>query len=167
MAVNIAAAQLKVAEFPSLVRQMLEEHGLLPRDIEIELTENILLHKDGGRISEALQTFRAMGFSIALDDFGTGYASLSHLSRFPVDRLKIDRSFVRDMCDDAAAYTIVKATIGLAHSLDMAVVAEGIETEDQLVRLRSCECDYGQGYLVSKPLDPACLPAFLSTTVPK
>jgi diguanylate cyclase (GGDEF)-like protein/PAS domain S-box-containing protein len=163
VAVNIAAAQLKIAEFPSLVRQMLEEHGLLPRDIEIELTENILLHKDGGRISEALQTFRAMGFSIALDDFGTGYASLSHLSRFPVDRLKIDRSFVRDMCDDAAACTIVKATIGLAHSLDMTVVAEGIETEDQLAGLRSCECDFGQGYLVSKPLDAACLPAFLGT----
>lgn len=167
VAVNIAAAQLKIAEFPSLVRHLLEEHDLFPRDIEIELTENILLHKDNGRISEALQAFRAMGFSIALDDFGTGYASLSHLSRFPVDRLKIDRSFVRDMCEDAAAHTIVKATIGLAHSLDMTVVAEGIETEDQLARLRSCDCDFGQGYLVSKPLNPACLQAFLGTTVPK
>lgn len=164
VAVNIAAAQLKIAEFPALVRRLVEEHGLSPCDVEIELTENILLHKDGSRISEALQTFRDMGFSIALDDFGTGYASLSHLSRFPVDRLKIDRSFVRDMCDDAAAHTIVKATIGLAHSLDMTVVAEGIETEDQLARLRSCDCDFGQGYLFSKALDPACLPAHLGPT---
>lgn len=165
VAINIAAAQLKMAEFPTLVRQLVEEHGLAPGDIEVELTENILLHKDGGRISEALKTFRAMGFSIALDDFGTGYASLSHLSRFPVDRLKIDRSFVRDMCDDAAAHTIVKATIGLAHSLDMTVVAEGIETEDQWARLSSCDCDFGQGYLFSKPLDPTCLTAFLGTLV--
>lgn len=164
VAVNIAAAQLKMAEFPSLVRQLLNEHDLVPGDIEIELTENILLHKDSSRISEALQAFRAMGFSIALDDFGTGYASLSHLSRFPVDRLKIDRSFVRDMCDDAAAHTIVKATIGLAHSLDMTVVAEGIETEDQLTRLRACDCDFGQGYLFSRPLDPACLPAYLGAS---
>lgn len=163
VAVNIAAAQLKIAEFPAFVRQLLDEYGLSPREIEVELTENILLHKDGSRISAALQTFRAMGVSIALDDFGTGYASLSHLSRFPVDRLKIDRSFVRDMCDDAPACTIVKATIGLAHSLDMTVVAEGIESEDQLERLRSCECDFGQGYLFSKPLDLACLPAYLST----
>jgi len=165
VAVNIAAAQLKMVEFPVLVRQLVEAHGLAPCDIEVELTENILLHKDSGRISEALQSFRAMGFSIALDDFGTGYASLSHLSRFPVDRLKIDRSFVRDMCDDAAAHTIVKATIGLAHSLDMTVVAEGIETEDQLARLNSCDCDFGQGYLFSRPLDASCLPAFLATTV--
>jgi two-component system CheB/CheR fusion protein len=164
VAVNIAAAQLKMAEFPSLVRQLLNERDLLPGDIEIELTENILLHKDSSRISEALQAFRAVGFSIALDDFGTGYASLSHLSRFPVDRLKIDRSFVRDMCDDAAAHTIVKATIGLAHSLDMTVVAEGIETEDQLTRLRACDCDFGQGYLFSRPLDPACLPAYLGAS---
>ena len=164
VAVNIAAAQLKMAEFPSLVRQLLNEHDLVPGDIEIELTENILLHKDSSRISEALQAFRSMGFSIALDDFGTGYASLSHLSRFPVDRLKIDRSFVRDMCDDAAAHTIVKATIGLAHSLDMTVVAEGIETEDQLTRLRACDCDFGQGYLFSRPLDPACLPAYLGAS---
>jgi two-component system CheB/CheR fusion protein len=163
VAVNIAAAQLKIAEFPTLVRQLLDEHALSPHDIEIELTENILLHKDGSRISATLQTFRAMGVSIALDDFGTGYASLSHLSRFPVDRLKIDRSFVRDMCDDTAAHTIVKATIGLAHSLDMTVVAEGIETEDQLARLGSCECDFGQGYLFSKPLDVACLPTYLAT----
>lgn len=161
IAVNIAAAQLKKPEFPAMMERLLEEHGLLPSDFEIELTENILLHKDSSRISEALQTFRAMGFSIALDDFGTGYASLAHLSRFPVDRLKIDRSFVRDMCDDTAAHTIVKATIGLAHSLDMAVVAEGIETDDHLALLKSCDCDFGQGFMFSRPLELSLVPAYL------
>ncbi len=166
VAVNIAAGQLRLPNFPEMLNKMVVGAGLQPKDIEIELTENILLDRSGDQIASVLEKLRAMGFTIALDDFGTGYASLAHLSRFPVARLKIDRSFVREMCGKADAYAIVRATIGLAHSLGMSVVAEGIETEHQLARLRACDCDFGQGYLVSGPLEPTGLRAFLERSAP-
>lgn len=165
VAVNVAAAQLKIPDFPDALNSMVTNSGLAPKDVEIELTENILLDRGGDEVARVLERIRTMGFAIALDDFGTGYASLAHLSRFPVDRLKIDRSFVREMCGNADAQTIVRATLGLAHNLGMSVVAEGIETEEQLARLHACDCDFGQGYLVSAPLEPRDLRSFLEQLV--
>ncbi|MBL0375054.1 EAL domain-containing protein [Rhizobium sp. KVB221] len=161
VAVNVASAQLRQPDFPLKLERMVAQYGLSPRDIEIELTENILLDDRGSQIDLCLQRLNAMGFPIALDDFGTGYASLAHLSRLPVSRLKIDRTFILNMCEDDNAATIVQATVGLAHSLGMRVVAEGIETEAQLSRLQACNCDFGQGYLLSRPLEPAAVSTFM------
>jgi diguanylate cyclase (GGDEF)-like protein/PAS domain S-box-containing protein len=152
LAINVAADQIRTPGFPSILEAMVRSHRMSATDVEIELTENILLDDRGEQIAMALTQLKAIGFSIALDDFGTGYASLSHLSRFPVDRIKIDREFVADICEGPETTTIVRATISLAHALGMKVVAEGIETQGQLALLRRCDCDFGQGYLVSRPL---------------
>lgn len=154
LAVNIASAQIRHAGFAAMLQAAVHRHGLTPADVEIELTENILLDEAGDEIACTLKTLRAAGFSIALDDFGTGYASLSHLGRFPIDRIKIDRGFVSRMCGGQDTCTIVRAIIGLAHALGMTVVAEGIETPEQLAQLQAFGCDFGQGYLFSQPLAP-------------
>lgn len=156
VAVNIASAQIRLPGFASMLEAAVRHAGLAPCDVEIELTENILLDKAGDQIARCLKQLRASGFSIALDDFGTGYASLSHLARFPIDRIKIDRGFVARM-DGGQDRTIVRAIIGLAHALGMTVVAEGIETPEQLRQLQAYGCDFGQGYLFSPPLDPRML----------
>jgi len=161
IAVNVAAAQIRMREFPLFLKAMVDKYGLAPDDIEVELTENILLDRDHLQIAQSLQQLRQMGFSIALDDFGTGYASLAHLSRFPINKIKIDRTFINEMLTKQGASTIVRAMIGLAHNLGMQVVAEGIETHDQLEELRAMNCDFGQGFLVSPPLTGDEVQAFL------
>ena len=152
VAVNVAAAQIRMREFPAMLKATVIKFGLTPDDLEVELTENILLDKDHDQIAHSLRQLRQSGFSIALDDFGTGYASLAHLSRFPISKIKIDRTFIKDMLTKQGASTIVRAMIGLAHNLGMQVVAEGIETPEQYAELRSMNCDFGQGYLISRPL---------------
>lgn len=164
VAVNVAAAQLKLPGFPETIAAALGRHGLQPSALEIEVTENVLLDRSASRIAGALERLHRMGIAIALDDFGTGHASLSHLKRFHVDRLKIDRSFVSGIGSNAGDDAIVRTIIQLAHSLGMTVVAEGIETTAQLHILKSLKCDVGQGYLVSPPLAPADVPNFLSAT---
>lgn len=154
LAVNAASAQIRHAGFAATLQAAVRRHGLVPGDIEVELTENILLDQASDEIARTLKALRRAGFSIALDDFGTGYASLSHLGRFPIDRIKIDRGFVSRMCGRQENSTIVRAIIGLAHALGMKVVAEGIETHDQLAQLQAFGCDFGQGYLFSPPLAP-------------
>jgi EAL domain-containing protein (putative c-di-GMP-specific phosphodiesterase class I) len=139
-------------------------HRLRPRQVEVEITEGVLLDRGAERIAETLAALHRLGVSIALDDFGTGYASLKHLNRFPVDRLKIDQSFVRDIGADPQDAAIVRAVINLAHSLNMGVIAEGVETESQLGFLRLQGCDYAQGYLFSRPLPIADVPAHLQRT---
>lgn len=161
VAVNVAAAQIRRPEFPVMLRAMVESSGFSPETVEVELTENILLDAEHDQVARTLAHLRGLGFSVALDDFGTGYASLAHLRRFPVNRIKIDRSFVRDMSVSEGALRIVRATVGLAHSLGMQVVAEGIETKEQLEELNAMECDYGQGFLISRPLARDELAGFL------
>lgn len=163
VAINVAAAQIRCPDFPSMLRMMVAESGLAPEYVEVELTENILLDAAHDQVAQTLAQLDGLGFSIALDDFGTGYASLAHLRRFPVNRIKIDRTFVRDMSTRADAFRIVRATVGLAHSLGMQVVAEGIETEEQLEILQGMNCDFGQGFLISAPLPRDGLPGFLAT----
>ena len=152
VAVNVAAAQLLTDGFADDVRAALENHGMAPDRLEIELTETTLLDRSSERIVQVLQALGGMGVSIALDDFGTGYASLSHLTQFPVHRLKIDRRFVQGIGTGAAPSPIARTVIGLAHGLGMEAVAEGVETEAQLDYLKGVGCDLAQGYLAGRPL---------------
>ena len=130
---------------------MLFRSGLVPGDLELELTETFLMH-DSNSIAAVLQSLSDLGVRIALDDFGTGYSSLSHLKRFPIDTLKIDQSFVRNLAVDAADASIVRAVIGMGKGLQVRVVAEGVETREQLAFLRKQGCPEGQGYYFSRPV---------------
>jgi EAL domain-containing protein (putative c-di-GMP-specific phosphodiesterase class I) len=129
---------------------ILEETGLDPQYLELELTESILMH-DAKASASLLAALKAIGVQLAIDDFGTGYSSLSYLRRFPIDTLKIDQSFVRDIATNTEDATIVSAVIGMGRSHQQ-VIAEGVETEEQLVFLRSHQCDQGQGFLFSHPV---------------
>jgi diguanylate cyclase (GGDEF)-like protein/PAS domain S-box-containing protein len=151
MAVNISAVELRTKGFVAGVRAMLMQHRLEPADLELELTETFLL-QNAESTAAVLEALKDVGVRLALDDFGTGYASLSHLRRFPIDTLKIDRSFVRDITMDSADASIVRAVIGMGKNLDMRVVAEGVETAEQLDFLRQQGCPEGQGYYFSEPL---------------
>lgn len=162
IAVNVAAAQLKQNDFARTVLSMLGRFRLPATALEIELTENVLLDRASDRISEALHELHHAGVIIALDDFGTGYASLSHLKRYPVSRLKIDQSFVREIQSDFGDAIIARTIISLARNLKMSVVAEGIETEQQFQFLKAHGCDCAQGYLISRPIDRALVEGYLS-----
>lgn len=151
ISVNVSAAQLREPDFAATVAAMLAEHGLPPERLEIEVTETVIFGRFAEQIALTLREFRRLGIRIALDDFGTGYASLAHLKRIQVDRLKIDQSFVRDIEADGDDAVIVRTVIGLAKALGMDVVAEGIETHEQLDFLRRHGCDLAQGYLFGRP----------------
>jgi EAL domain-containing protein (putative c-di-GMP-specific phosphodiesterase class I) len=131
IAVNLSARQLRAPKFPELVERVLSETGLNPHCLELELTETALMAQGDCAIS-ALHALKAMGVALAIDGFGTGYSSLSYLKRFPVARLKVDRSFVRDIVTDAYDAAIAYGIIALAHSVGLAVVADGVETAEQL-----------------------------------
>jgi diguanylate cyclase (GGDEF)-like protein/PAS domain S-box-containing protein len=154
VAVNLSGVQLQHDAFVALVRQVLEETGLDPRYLELEVTENFLM-RDPEASASYLQDLRQLGLSIAIDDFGTGYSSLAYLTRFPINKLKIDRSFVNNVCQDAQNREISRTIISLGHTLGMQVVAEGIEEAGQLEFLRREGCDEGQGFYISKPLPKA------------
>jgi EAL domain-containing protein (putative c-di-GMP-specific phosphodiesterase class I) len=144
IAVNLSARQLRAPQFPALVERVLSETGLDPGCLELELTESVLMAQADSAIS-TFDALKAMGVVLTIDDFGTGYSSLSYLKRFPVARLKIDRSFVRDIVTDAYDAAITYGIIALAHGVGLAVVAEGVETTDQLRVLRDSGCDEAQG----------------------
>ena len=124
---------------------------LTPSCINLEVTETILISEQD-YAQQTLSSLRDQGFQVSLDDFGTGYSSLSHLQKFPVDIIKIDRSFIGYMLSNYDCMQIVKASIGLAHALDKKVVAEGVESEEELIQLLDMKCNYAQGYHFSKPL---------------
>jgi EAL domain-containing protein (putative c-di-GMP-specific phosphodiesterase class I) len=151
LSVNFSARQFQQSNFVSTVAEILTETGLEPEWLELELTEGSIM-KDPEEAIEKLLELRMMGIKIAIDDFGTGYSSLSYLKRFPIDTLKIDKSFVRDVCTDPDDASIVRAIITLGHALDLTVIAEGVETQDQLDYLNSLGCDVVQGFLFSKAL---------------
>ena len=156
VAVNLSPLQFVGTTLLSHVRAALAASGLPPHRLELEITESTLL-ADNASTLETLHALRAMGVAIALDDFGTGYSSLSYLRAFPFDKIKIDRSFVRDMSDRDDCVAIVKAVAALAASLDMTTVAEGVETHDHLVRVHLAGCTAVQGYLFSRPVPAAAL----------
>jgi diguanylate cyclase (GGDEF)-like protein len=151
IAINISAVELRAKDFVAGVRVVLLETRLEPRYLELELTETFLM-QDSKSTAAVLRALKAMGLQLALDDFGTGYSSLSYLRRFPIDTLKIDRSFVRDLTMDADDASIVSAVISMGKSLHMRVVAEGVETPEHLAFLQEQRCPEGQGYYFSPPV---------------
>jgi len=153
IAVNLSAKQFRHADLAAVVKSALDDAALEPGYIELELTESAVMD-DPEQSAATLQALSAMGVHISIDDFGTGYSSLSYLRRFPLDKLKIDRSFIRDLMNDPDDVSIVKAIISLAHSLRLRVVAEGVETAEQLEFLREVGCDQYQGFYCS-PAVPA------------
>jgi len=149
--INVSAVELRAKDFVPCVHAIVTEMGLEPQYLELELTETFLM-QDSTSTSVVLLALKELGLQIALDDFGTGYSSLSYLKRFPIDTVKIDRSFVRDLTTDADDASIVSAVIGMGKRLHMQVVAEGVETPEQLVFLKEQSCPEGQGYYFSRPM---------------
>ncbi|HEY9857676.1 MAG TPA: bifunctional diguanylate cyclase/phosphodiesterase [Stenomitos sp.] len=151
MGVNLSGRQLKQPNFIVAAARLMTEAGIAPEYLDFELTESILMEQ-GGVTAETLEMLRRMGIHLSIDDFGTGYSSLSYLKRFPISSLKIDRSFIRDMGTSPEDEAIVKAILAMAHSLQLSVVAEGVENQAQLDFLTEHGCEVMQGYLVSPPV---------------
>jgi diguanylate cyclase (GGDEF)-like protein/PAS domain S-box-containing protein len=152
IAVNLSPRQFNDPNLPRIIEAALRESGLPPRLLELEITESLAMRETDTTLA-MLQKLKQIGVSIAIDDFGTGYSSLSYLKRFPVDKLKIDRSFVAELPGDREQCAIVSAIVALAHALNVRVVAEGVEKKSQREFLARCGCDFVQGYLVGRPLD--------------
>lgn len=162
IAVNVAEVEFRRVDFPERILERLERAGLPASRLEVEVTETVFMGGRSDHVGQALKQLCEAGVTIALDDFGTGYASLTHLKRFPVDVLKVDQSFVRDLATDGDDAAIVRAIMGLGKGLGLSVIAEGIETREQAALLIGCGCELGQGYLFGKAI-PACdVPARLS-----
>jgi diguanylate cyclase (GGDEF)-like protein/PAS domain S-box-containing protein len=153
IAINVSATELRDREFVECIRSILEETGLAPGDLELELRESVLM-QDAQFALDVLKALKQLDVQLALDDFGTGYSSLSHLKQFPIDILKIDQSFVHDLTTDPGASGIVSAVIGMGRNLGMQVVAEGVESREQLACLKQLACPQGQGFYLSEPLSP-------------
>jgi diguanylate cyclase (GGDEF)-like protein len=151
VAVNLSMLQFKQPDIVETIIRVLQETGLDPRYLEVEITETMLMDNPDATLGK-LKQLKAMGIRISLDDFGTGYSSLNYLKRLSIDTLKIDQSFVRDIASDADDRAIVNSIIHLAHSMNLRVIAEGVETMEQLNVLRSHQCDEIQGYLIGYPL---------------
>jgi len=152
--VNLSARQIGRVELPSVVAHAMREAGLEPRDLALEITESGLIEASD-RPAAILGALKALGVAIVLDDFGTGYSSLGYLKRFPIDEIKIDRSFVAKLGDAREDTAIVKAILGMADGLDLSVVAEGVETEEQVEALRALGCHLAQGFWYAKPMEAA------------
>jgi diguanylate cyclase len=163
MSVNISAVQFQQIDFSARVQQVLLETGIDPAHVELELTESIVMHH-AAAVLGTLNALKNIGLQLAIDDFGTGFSSLSYLRRFPVDRLKIDQSFIRDIEKLPVNESIVRAITALAKSLSLEIVAEGTETQSELTFVKNCGCDEAQGYFYSRPLPPTDLLNWLATT---
>lgn len=151
VAINVSPKQFSDPELVSSIAAILKEEQLDPSLLELELTEGLLLEATEDT-RQQLDSLKKLGLSLAMDDFGTGYSSFSYLKKFPIDVIKIDRSFIRDIPDDEDDMEITSAVIAMAHNLKLKVVAEGIETAAQLAFLRRHRCDVGQGYLFDRPI---------------
>ena len=151
MAVNMSIKQIHDSDMRETTKEALSESGLTANCLTLELTENMVMENAESNI-ELLRGLKELGIKLSIDDFGTGYSSLSYLQRFPLDELKIDRSFIEEIDSENARAPIVRAMVSLAHDLEMSVVAEGIETDTQLQHMRGLECELYQGYLRSKPV---------------
>jgi diguanylate cyclase (GGDEF)-like protein/PAS domain S-box-containing protein len=166
IAVNISAIEFRDERFLEGVFGILKDTGLDPRSLELELTESVLM-KRAESTESILKALRARGVQVAVDDFGTGYSSLSYLRRFPIDALKIDQSFVRQITTAPDETTIVTAVISMGRSLKLRVVAEGVETQQELAFLQAHQCDEAQGYFFSRPLPPKQFAKLLKTGIPE
>jgi EAL domain-containing protein (putative c-di-GMP-specific phosphodiesterase class I) len=153
ISVNVSARQFRQPELVDTIRRIVAEAGIAPSILGVEITESALVD-DPENAATTLARLKEMGLTISIDDFGTGYSSLSYLKRFPIDSLKIDRTFVRDIATDPDDAAIVTAVIQMAKSLKLGVIAEGVETEEQRNFLRDRGCETAQGYFFAKPLPP-------------
>jgi diguanylate cyclase (GGDEF)-like protein/PAS domain S-box-containing protein len=160
MAVNISPMQFQRPGFLASISQVLENSGLMPRLLELELTEGVLMDSTEQAI-QALQDLRSLGVQIALDDFGTGFSSLSYLKRLPINKIKIDRSFVRDVITDTHDAAIIDGVVAMASKMGLGVLVEGVETAEQFAYLEQRHCDYFQGYYFARPMPLEALYAFL------
>ena len=151
VAVNVAAYQLTRIDLPALVDEVLKETGLAPERLEIELTESGLI-ADHARALATITRLKTLGVSIAMDDFGTGYSSLALLQHFPFDKIKIDRSFITDVANRPRAAAIVRAALLIAESMNIPVLAEGVESEEEFAYLREAGCPAVQGFLFGRPM---------------
>jgi diguanylate cyclase (GGDEF)-like protein len=163
--VNLSAKQFAQPDLVEQIARILRETGLDPSALGLEITESVMMEQ-ADRAAAMLTQFRDLHIPLHLDDFGTGYSSLSYLHRFPIDLLKIDRSFVSRIGEGGQNSEIVQAIVGLAHNLKIEVIAEGVETAEQLTLLRTLQCDYGQGYYFSRPLEAHAVEALLTAEVP-
>ena len=161
VAVNLSALEFRQRDVAGELAAVLHATGLEPRFLEIELTESVLMHHTG-QVLETLNAIKALGVGVTIDDFGTGYSSLAYLKRYPIDKLKIDRSFVMDTPQSADDVAIVTAIIQMGHSLQLKTVAEGVETAEQKELLHRLGCDLVQGFLVSAPMDAQATQRWLS-----
>jgi diguanylate cyclase (GGDEF)-like protein len=159
VAINLSPVQFRSRDVLTSVKKALEVSGLPAQRLVLEITESVKLTEEA---TATLKKLKGLGVSIALDDFGTGYASMSYLSSFPFDKIKIDQSFVRNMLDSPDSRAIIKATIGLAKDLKMSTTAEGVETEEQLNALRLAGASQAQGYLIAKPMSREAISAFIT-----
>jgi diguanylate cyclase (GGDEF)-like protein len=166
MAVNVSAMEFRDKGFLDGLFAILAETGLDPSYLMLEMTESVLM-KNAAATATILQTLRQRGIQVAVDDFGTGYSSLSHLQRFPVDAVKIDQSFVRQISTASQDTTIVKAVIGMARGLKLQVIAEGVETLEEVAFLRAYRCDEAQGYYFSRPVPPQQFALLLRNGMPE
>ena len=162
LALNVSAQQLKHSEFPKLVRRALDKYDLPASLLELELTESVLADAAAGA---ALVRLAQLGVHLALDDFGTGYSSLSYLRQYPIDTVKIDRTFLEEVPQNPASATLVETIIVMAHALGKRVVAEGIETNEQLIFLRERRCDAAQGFYLARPLAVAAITELLQARI--
>jgi len=162
VAVNLSTRQFRDAQLAERVRQCLAGSGLPAALLKLEITESSVM-EDAERAAQTLAELKALGVAISVDDFGTGYSSLAYLRRFPIDQLKIDRSFVSEVTHHPDSASIVRGIIDLAHSLRLKTVAEGVETEEEQIFLREAGCDLVQGYLHARPMEAEALERWLAT----
>lgn len=158
-AVNISAQQFKQQNFKESLVKILDDTGLPPNFLELEITESAIM-ENAGSVLGTLHSLKEIGLHLSIDDFGTGYSSLSYLKHFPIDKLKIDRSFVQDITEDSSNNAIIETIINMGHNLKLRVIAEGVETAEQLATLQKLQCDEIQGYYFSRPLSPEDFVAF-------
>ena len=151
LSVNYSGRQLKQPDQVKIVEKVIQKTGINPANLNLELTESVVMEDAESNIN-ALRDLKAMGLSIAVDDFGTGYSSLSYLKRFPIDILKIDKSFIRDISFNSDDEAIASSIIAMAHTLRLSVIAEGVETNEQLAMLVEKHCDQAQGYYFCQPI---------------
>jgi EAL domain-containing protein (putative c-di-GMP-specific phosphodiesterase class I) len=160
ISVNLSSIQFRKQSVPLLIAKILGDTGLEPGRLVVELTENIVM-QDTDVVADELRRLHELGVGIAIDDFGTGYSSLTYVKHFPVDRIKIDQCFVRNLACDPHDAAIVRAIVSLGHSLELKIVAEGVETAEQVELLRAERCDEMQGYYIAKPMPAQDFIAFV------
>jgi len=161
ISINLSAKQCAQTDLVQKITGVLQKTGLDAGDLKLELTESVIV-KDIESTSAIFSKLRALGVQVYIDDFGTGYSSLGYLQTLPIDSLKIDQTFISRIGTNGSGSDIVRTILTLAHSLRMKVIAEGVETDEQLTELRSLECEFGQGYLFSKPIDSKKASALLA-----